>query len=240
VTSFDRLESGLRAAVSTPDRKKTADELCQACVDLLDVDGAALSLWLNGDARGTFGASGTMSRRLDELQFTFGEGPCVDAVSDGRPVLVDDLNAATDLRWPAFKEAALDAGITAVFALPVRVAIIPFGALDLYRRRPGSLTDDELAGGIKAAELAALPLLDLIHTQAGTARVGEGVDPVDQLAALERVEVYQAVGMIMGSLDVTPTEAMARLRGYAFARGATASEVAWDIVERRLTLDEDF
>ncbi len=58
-----------------------------------------------------------------------------------------------------------------------------------------------------------------------------------QLAALERVEVYQATGMIMGALDVDSSEALVRLRGYAFAHDLTASEVSWAIVERRLLLD---
>ncbi|HSP39692.1 MAG TPA: GAF and ANTAR domain-containing protein [Frankiaceae bacterium] len=235
----DRVEAGLRDAVSSPDRARAADQLCAACVELLDVDGAALSLWLDGDARGTFGASGTLSRRLDELQFTFGEGPCVDAVRTDRPVLVNDLDQARQARWPAFTGAALEAGVGAIFAMPVRIAVMPFGSLDLFRHRAGELSDADLNAGFEAAELATLPLLDLMSSQVDWAAVGEGGDASEQLASLERVEVYQAVGMLIGQLDVTPAEAMARLRGHAFSTGATASEVAWRIVDRRLTLEGD-
>jgi GAF domain len=139
-----------------------ADKLCQACVDLLDVDGASISLMYDGRTRGTFGSSGDLSRRLDELQFTCGEGPCLDAVRDGSPVLVADFNDPTESRWPAFAGALLDSGVCAVFAFPIAVARDHVGALDLFRRTRGSLSAAAEAGAVMVAELAALPLLDLM------------------------------------------------------------------------------
>ena len=68
---------------------------------------------------------------------------------------------------------------------------------------------------------------------------GEGEDGWEQLASLERVEVYQATGMIIGQLDVDAVEALVRLRAYAFAQGLTASEAAWAIVERRVSLADE-
>ncbi len=49
-------------------------------------------------------ATDDVSEALETLQFTLGEGPCVQAVSTGRPVLVSDLRRPT--RWPRFAEAA--------------------------------------------------------------------------------------------------------------------------------------
>lgn len=109
----------------------------------------------------------------------------------------------------------------------------------MFRSMPGSLGDDALAGGLIAAELAALPLLDLMGADVDWRAAGEGGDGWSQLASLERVEVYQATGMIMAELDVGSTEALLRLRAHAFAHGLTASEVAWTIVERRLILTAD-
>lgn len=62
-----------------------ADRLCDACVDLLQVDGAAVSLLHDGATQGTFGSSCAMSRELDECQFTFGGGRCLDAVAQRPP-----------------------------------------------------------------------------------------------------------------------------------------------------------
>lgn len=234
----ERLRAELGAAVSgAGSALAVADRLCQVCVELLPVDGASISLTLDGTNRGTFGASGTLSRHLDELQFTFGEGPCLDATRSNGPVLVADLDDADDLRWPAFTGAVLQAGIGSVFALPVRLSARPVGALDLFRMSRGPLSEQALAGGLLAAELAAVPLLDLLAAHHGWEAAGRPEDGWTQLASLERVEVYQATGMIMGALEVDATEALVRLRAHAFARGDTAAQVALAIVERRVPLD---
>lgn len=216
-----------------------ANLLCQACVELLEVDGASVSLTHQGASRGTFGSSGELSRRLDEYQFTFGEGPCLQAVAQGAPVFVDDLGDPSEVRWPAFRDAVLGSGISAVFALPVAVSSYPVGALDLFNRSAGPLSSQAVAGGLVAAELAALPLLNLMTANVDWEAHNQREYGWEQLASLERVEVYQATGMIIGALDVGPTEALLRLRGNAYARGMTASELAWFILERRIAIDGD-
>jgi hypothetical protein len=239
VPTQDDLRSALsRAVTDARPGLSAADRLCNACVALLSVDGAAISLMHAGASRGTFGSSGELSRRLDELQFTLGEGPCQDAVRFALPVLVPDLRDPQEQRWPAFSEAMLSAGVRAVYALPVSVARKPIGVLDLFRNQPGPLAGDDLTAGLLAAELAALPLLDLMMRNFDADPDG-GREAWSELASLQRVEVYQATGMIMALLDVGPTEALVRLRAHAFAHGQTAAEAAWGIVERRVTLDAD-
>ncbi|GIG20223.1 GAF domain-containing protein [Cellulomonas chitinilytica] len=237
---IDDLRSGLATAMmGATSALAAADQLCRACVDLLDVDGASISVADHETTRGTFGSSGELSRRLDEFQFTFGEGPCLDAVRHGVPVLVADLAATSEVRWPAFAGALLDVGVRAVFALPVGIGSSPVGALDLFKRQTGPLTSEALTGGLLAAELAALPLLDVMGATAKIAEHAEAEYGWDQLASLERVEVYQATGMIVAALNIGPDEALVRLRGNAYARGITASELAWEILERRLDPREE-
>lgn len=237
---YDRLRADLGEALADADSAlAAANRLCEVCVELLEVDGASISLVHAGASHGTFGASGDLSRQLDEYQFTFGEGPCIDAVRHGGPVLAPDLSDPAEQRWPAFRGAVLDLGVSAVFALPVAIASASVGALDLYRNRSGSLSPDTLTGGLLAAELSALPLLDLMTSDVDWESAGQGEGAWEQLASLERVEVYQATGMIMGAMDVGPAEALVRLRAKAFMRGLTASELAWAIVERRLSLAGD-
>jgi hypothetical protein len=240
VAARERLRAELGAALlGVGGALSAADRLCHACVDLLHVDGAAVSVMHDGSPRGTFGSSGELSRRLDEFQFTYGEGPCLDAVRSGLPVLVSDLRDPDEQRWPVFGRAVLDSGVRAVFALPVLIAHSPVGALDLFSSRPGPMSSDGLDGGLWAAELASLPLLNLMTSDIDWDAAGEGGDGLNQLASLERVEVYQATGMIIGQLDVDAVEALIRLRAYAFAQGLTASEAAWAIVERRVSPDDD-
>jgi GAF domain-containing protein len=236
----DRLRTKLGKSMSGANGAlAAADQLCVACVELLEVDGASISLMYDGTTRGTFGSSGQMSRTLDELQFTFGEGPCLDAVRDGVPVLVANFDDPAEQRWPAFSAALIEAGVCAVFALPVAVAHDHVGALDLFRRASGPLSIESLAGGVLAAELAALPLLNLMTADVDWDGAAQGDDGWDQLASLQRVEVYQATGMIIGALGVGAAEALVRLRAYAFTHSLTASQVAWEVVERRITLDTE-
>jgi len=135
-----QLRDALRAAVTdAPTPLAAADRLCAACVQLLDVDGASISFIRGDTLQGTFGSSGPFSRTLDELQFTYGQGPCLDAVTQRRPVLAPHVDGAGEDRWPALTEAILGHGVHAIFALPVSVASTPIGALDLYRRSSGPL-----------------------------------------------------------------------------------------------------
>jgi GAF domain-containing protein len=234
---FTQLRQEFEAAVLPAD-ESAADRLCTACVDLLQVDGASISLLHDREAWGTFGASGEVSRRLDEFQFTFGEGPCLDAVAQSKPVMVPDLAHPADSRWPAFMSAVLGMGVRGVFAMPVILSGANVGALVLYRRTPGTLTEAQARGSLLAADLAGGPIRSLLRRSAFWQADCDEAAP-DELILLGRVEVAQATGMIMGQLDVGRSEALARLRGYAFAHDMTASDVAWNIVERRLRLDDD-
>lgn len=237
--SHDRLRADFAAAVHGAEPGlAAADRLCLACVELLEVDGAAISLVREGVTHGTFGSSNELSRRLDEYQFTFGEGPCLDSVRQAHPIQVPDLGDPAEGRWPAYAGAVLAEGVHAVYALPVAISAAYVGALGLFRADPGALTGADLTGGILAAQLAALPLLDLMSGDVDWAAI-EGGDPWSQLESLERVEVYQATGMIIARLGVGPAEALVRLRAHAFAHGMTASAVAWIIVRREFMLDAD-
>ena len=235
-----RIRDALGAAVTdAPTPLAAADRLCAACVQLLDVDGASISFIDGGTMQGTFGSSSQLSRTLDELQFTYGEGPCLDAVATRRPILAPHLDGPGEDRWPALTQAMLGHGIQAIFALPVAVASTPIGALDLYRRSSGPLDDIAMTGGIWAAGLAALPLLDLMTSETDWRKAAEGKGSWDQLASLERVEVYQATGMIVAALEVSPADALARLRAHAVSSSLTASDVAYQILDRTLVLDAD-
>lgn len=228
----DKLDEALGAA---PDGSG-GERLCLTCAELFDVDGAALSLLLSDVTAGTFAASSRQSRDVDALQFSTGEGPCLDSVASGRPVLVEDLRQA-DRRWPLFVEGALAQGVSAVFALPVVVGASTVGALDLFRSTPGPLSEHGLWGARRAAELARLPVLDLIGRVESD--VAGGGDGSTQLRSLDRAEVHQATGMLMVQLGVDASSAVARLRAHAITEGRTMSDVAWDVIGRRLTLPRD-
>lgn len=229
----------LIAAVDGRRGVDAADRLCKACVLLLDVDAAAISLVFDGANTGTLGSSGVQATEYDELQFTLGEGPCLESVALRAPILVADLSDPADRRWPLYGPAMLDMQIRGVHAIPVVVAGEYVGALDLFRAQPGTLTAEQLAGTFAAAELAGVPLLDLLDEDMHAAANDPGSDAWAELNALSRAEVSQATGMLVAQLQVEPAEALLRLRAHAYATGRAATEVARDILERRLRLEAD-
>jgi hypothetical protein len=216
-----------------------ADRLCEACVVLLDIDAAAISLVFDGANSGTLGSSGVRARMYDELQFTLGEGPCLDSVLRRIPILIVDLGDPEEARWPAYRPAMLAHQIRGVYAIPVVVAGEFVGALDLFRARPGPLLAADLAGAVAAAELAAIPLLDLLDGDLQAAVTDPNSNAWAELNKLTRAELSQAIGMLVAQLEVEPALALILLRAHAYASGRSVTGIARDILDRRLKLEAD-
>ncbi len=211
------------------------ERLCTALTRSLPATGVGVSL-LTDDNRGggTVAASSAASRRLEELQFSLGEGPCIDAYTSRRPVLEPDLRTHGMRRWPGYARAACEHGVQAVFAFPLQVGAARAGALDVYRVDPGSLSPTALTEAVTFAEVAMGLLVDAQDdVQHGMTTTG-----LDDALAY-RLEVYQAQGMVMVDLGVAIDEAMARLRGHAYTEGRPITDVARAIVAGKLTLKRD-
>jgi hypothetical protein len=180
-------------------------------------------------------ATGARAAKLEELQFTVGEGPCVDAFTSGTPVLVPDLGiAGWQARWPGFAVAGVEAGACALFAFPLVLGAIRVGVLGLYRETPGSLSPESLADVLVCADVA---LQLVLNFRAGLDGGGAGWAADGWSDGHARV--YQATGMISAQRGVGLEEALALLRSYAFAHDRALGEVAAAVVARRLRLDPD-
>jgi hypothetical protein len=133
----------------------------------------------------------------------------------------------------------LDLQVRGVYAMPVVVAGEYIGALDLFRAQPGQLAGEQVSGASVAAELAGIPLLDLLDADLQAAVGDPDSNAWAELHALSRVEVSQATGMLVAQLEVEPAEALVRLRAHAYSTGRSATDVARDILDRRLKLEAD-
>jgi hypothetical protein len=209
------------------------EHICRAAVELLPAFGAGVSLMVDHGGRGFAAASDPSSQELEELQFTLGEGPCVDAYATGRPVLVPDLSLDQPRRWPVYAPAVQDRGVRAVFAFPIQIGGSRLGVLDVFRSEAGSLSREQLGFAATFADMALMTVLDG-QQQAPIGAVPLGFDQAPGF----RAEIAQAQGMIMIQLGVTITEALVRLRAYAYAEGRPVSDVARDVVARRITFSE--
>jgi len=226
----DRLRRILVALSDGEDAWSPA-RLCGVCPGIVGVNGAGVMLMSGDIPRGSLCTTDEVSYLIEELQYTLGEGPCVDAYRRDQVVAEPDLADPVMRRWPAFTPPALRAGVRAIFGFPLRVGTVHLGALNLYRDSPGPLTGDQHADALVVAEVTARWVLE---AQAGT--------PPDTLAAeLEagadfHFAVHNAAGIVSVQEGISVTEALVRLRAFAFGSDRLLADVARDVIARRLRL----
>ena len=178
------------------------------------------------------------SAALEDAQFTLGQGPSVEALADGAPILIADLADAGE-RWPAFTDAARALGVGAVFAFPLRIGAISVGALLAHRAAVGPFSAQQLADALALADAVTILLLHRAAPELdATGAAFDAPCPGWAAPSTYRAQVHQATGMISVQLDVSLAEALARLRAHAYARDRRVAEVADDVVARRLRFDK--
>ena len=218
--------------VSTGEGGAGGRNLCRAGVEVLGVAGMSLMLRVDGLPTPVC-ASNPLAARLEDLQHTLGEGPGVDAEESGRPVTEPDLARPRQGRWVAFGPAALTAGAGGLFSFPLRLGAVRLGALTLHQVLAGGLSDEQHADALM---LAGVMFNAILTMQAGAPP--ETLNPDLDLLAGYGAEVHQASGMVSVQLGVGVGEALVRLRAHAYVTERPLSEIAADVVGRRLQLDE--
>jgi hypothetical protein len=229
---WERLFRAVLDAHSAADtRNGWSQAVCQVCVTLLTlVDAAAVTLRTETRAEELHGASDEWAASLEQVQYVLGEGPGVAAFAGGGPVLVDDMTAQ-HARWPAFANAAQEAGAVAAFAFPLQNGAIRVGTLDLYGRQPGLLSSEDLGDAAALADLTA----SILREQFDAAeRAGE--EAPRPLMSYQDVSI--ATGMLAVRLQISLDDAFAQLRAYAYSENRSLLEVARAVIERRIALDQ--
>jgi len=227
----DRLHRILKVMASGGDGW-SSERLCSAWPAMVGVSGAGVMLMSGDVPRGSLCSTDRVSHLIEDLQYTLGEGPCVDAYQRDEVVTEPDLDGTVLRRWPAFSPPALQAGARAVFGFPLRVGTVRLGALNFYRNEPGPLTSDQHADALVVAQVAARWVLE---AQAGA--------PLDQVA--EELEVgadfhfavHNAAGILSVQAGISVAEALIRLRAYAFSANCLLADVARDVIARSLRLE---
>jgi hypothetical protein len=208
--------------------------LCLACRDVVGVSGAGILLV---DAEGGSTSFGTSDASpvdvVEELQFTLGEGPGIDAHASGRPVLEPDLAQPVILRWTAFAPEAISQGVLGVFSFPLRVGSTGIGSLDLSSARPGSLTPRQRRDAVTMSDVVTQMLLAAQAEAWASGPESSFDDP-----GIMRLEVHQAAGMLSEQLDIRTADALVLLCAHAYAAERPVDAVARDVVTRKLRMNE--
>lgn len=209
----------------TPTDDPLTSRVCRACHELLGVDGVALTISYTSDSRVTVCTTDDVSARLEDLQEVLAEGPGHDASTEGRRV-GGILPSDQPERWPMLSEAVLSQlSPMHVLALPLTFGADPIGVLTLHRSGPFTLEEEETAQFLADAIGAAI------------LRDSDGRNETASEPWLTRSRVHMATGMVVAQLRVSPQDALALIRAYAFAHDQSINRIAEDIVERRVRLD---
>ncbi|MFF3277542.1 ANTAR domain-containing protein [Streptomyces chrestomyceticus] len=225
--SVQELLAGLEQAGSAEEHRVWAAR----CAHALGLGGIAVSLRWGAEL---VWFSDQVSARLQDAQFTLGQGPSLTADFTVVPYQVADLQepGGEDGLWPQFAAEAAAVQVRAMFVWPVRSGEARFGALTGYRTVPGLLSAQQAADGLRVADALAGRLLAW-RPGTGNHPNGEGRnDGPGQAGAvdLHRIEVHQATGVLSIRLGVPLAEALVRLRAQAFASGRTVTEAAQDVL----------
>jgi GAF domain-containing protein len=168
-------------------------------------------------------ASKGLAALLEELQDAHGEGPCVDAFDDKRPVWTDDLGR--EERWPRFAPAAARAGLLAVLASPIPYSHQAVGVVAVFAAEPHAWTEGEREAIVAFTDLVAMLILNAMEAEARGRLACELQGALDS-----RVVIEQAKGVLVGRQGISPRQAFERLRGLARDQRQPLTEVAGLVV----------
>lgn len=212
---------------------KPPRSICGLSIDILGVTATCVTL-MNDQNSTPVCASDERAVRLDDLQYTVGEGPSPEAFAGRSIVSEPDLVHQIPHRWQHFTPMAIELGMAGVFAFPLQVGESCVGVLTAYQDVAGPLSKDQEADGLIVADTIASSMLRL--RPEGDFEVLAGIRVDD---GAHRAEFHQATGMIAVQLGVGVSEAAVRVRAFAFGADRTVADVAGDIVAGKLRLDND-
>lgn len=138
-------------------------------------------------------ASSDLPHRVDALQSSTGQGPCLDASYDERIVRVPDLGA--DERWPQFSQHASDLGAKSMLSFQLFVDGNHLGALNLFAEDVDVFDAESERIGTLVAAHAAVAL-------AGSQQISQLTEALDT-----RDLIGQAKGILMERFKITAQEA---------------------------------
>lgn len=206
----DVLDAALRLVVT----------MAQAVV--VGADGVSITLPRHGRL-GTVAASNDVVLEMDHDQYDTGEGPCLDAATQGRSFHIDSLREES--RWPAFVPRARARGIESILSTPLVAGPMPIGALNVYSRTVGAFAAHEKEWADQFAVEAAT-----VVTRAQSGPSVASLNAQIHQALRSREVIALAQGVVMHRDGVSAVEAYGVLRDLSRRTGEPLRDICRGIV----------
>lgn len=201
-----------RALYSARTVEETLQRIVTYSVRTIDgCSGAGIS-FLQGDEIVTPVWTEPKVLEVDTMQYTTGQGPCLDAIAQGGSFYAEDL--LTDERWPTFGPMAAHAGMGSLLSFCL-YGEATLGALNLYGRIPRAFDSTDRATG----------LIFATHAGVALAAAGELEDATKALA----VEVRRLENL-HGALD--SRQIIGRAEGILMQRELITADQAFELLQR--------
>lgn len=202
----------------------TAHETLRFCA-LLGADAAAVLVRpASGDLE-VLASSSHTAHLLELYQVMCGDGPCVECISSGHTIVVDDPAVFTT-RWPDAGAAIVNAGISCGLALPLTWRGVTFGGLNVFFTDTRELSEELVATAQGAADLLTIAIL-----HANEAPNSGRIYAALQSALDNREIIEQAKGVIAQQDAIEVSEAYDRLISRAQETDAPITAAAHRAVE---------
>lgn len=220
-------ESILTSAAEAPGRQNLLDAALKVVVTMTQAvvtgaDGASITLPRKGKL-GTVAASNDVVRDMDGDQYDTGEGPCLDAATQGKRFHITSLDE--EQRWPEFVPRARARGIRSILSTPLMVDDTSFGALNIYSSSVDAFADHEQQWADTFAAGAAA-----VVNQAHAGLVPDDIEAQLQLALESREVIALAQGITMGRVGGTAEQAHAVLRDVGVRTNQSLLEVCSSVI----------
>lgn len=188
-------------------------------------DGVSMMLIGRGGVIETPASSSQVSYDSDMVQYTTGQGPCLDAIRQHETIIMDDLE--TDERWPDYRAKVLELGVRSMISFRLFVTDASTGALDMYSRKPNAFDRrSQLIGQVFSAH-------------ASVAMKAALVEAAHETTIQSRDVIGQAKGIVMARHRVTGDMAFETLKRYSQERHQKLVDVAARIAETGQLPDMD-
>lgn len=162
---------------------------------------------------------------LDRIEQGLGQGPCLDALNAGRPVLLDDTE--TDTSWPAFSRAATAEGCRSVLGVPMDLGGTSEAVLNFFASKAGLFTNAVVDEAAVFADVTGRTLRLAIRLE-----TAEQLYTDLKTAMTNRTVIDLACGVIMSQNRCSKDEAFQVLVKASSHRNEKLHTVAADIIAR--------
>ncbi|WP_282780877.1 MULTISPECIES: GAF and ANTAR domain-containing protein [unclassified Nocardia] len=183
---------------------------------------AGVTLERDGQAM-TVASTGAHAELLDEVQYSNGLGPCLEAIKTAATVSVPDT--VSENRWGDYATRMLAHGVRSIHSEPLIADGRAIGALNLYSPKPNGF--DAMAQ--RAIALTGAHTGVLLSTALESARQVELTDQL-RAALASRSIIDQALGIVMGQRRCDRTAAFAILRSASQQRNIKLAALASEII----------